>query len=111
MRLPWWGFLFVIVGAIPLFLLFAYFGKSAIARPTLYSVAIIVIAIAMRWRLRKHVWFWITIALIAAVHVPLILFIPWSTRWVPVIVIIPIAMADLYVMLWILSVVGRFVSA
>lgn len=111
MRLPWWGVLCVIVGAVPLFLLFAYFGKSAIARPTLYSFAIIVIAIAMRWQLRKHVWFWITIALIAAVHVPLILFIPWSTRWVPVIVIIPIAMADLYVMLWILSVVGRFVSA
>jgi hypothetical protein len=45
---------------------------------------------------------------LAALHVPLILFVPWTTRWIPVLVIIPIGFADLYVMLWVVSVVGKF---
>jgi hypothetical protein len=56
------------------------------------------------------VWFWITIASLAALHVPLILFIPWTTKWIPVLVIIPIGIADLYAMLWVVSVVGKYVG-
>lgn len=109
-RLPWWGVLCVIFGALPLLFLFDHFGKLALARPTLTSVAMVTIAIALRWQLRRHVWFWITMAVIAALHVPLILFVPWTTKWVPAFVIIPIGMADLYAMLWILSVVGKFME-
>jgi hypothetical protein len=90
--------------------LFDRFGKLALARPTLDSVAMVTIAIAMRWKLRGHVWFWITMTTLAALHVPLILFVPWTTKWVPAIVIIPIGLADLYVMLTIVSVVRKFVE-
>ena len=108
MRLPWWGVLCVMVAAFLLFFLFDHFGKLAIARPTLYSVAVITITIAMRWKLRQHVWFWICMASLAALHVPLILFVPWTTKWIPAIVVIPIGIADSYAMLWVLSVVGKF---
>ena len=47
---------------------------------------------------------------IAALHVPLILFVPWTTKWVPAIVITPIGIADLYAMIAILSVVGKFME-
>jgi hypothetical protein len=110
MRLPWWGAPFILVGAFVLSFLFDHYGKFALARPTLYSVAIIVITIAMRWRLRGHVWFWLTMAFFAALHVPLILFIPWTTKWIPVLVVIPIGIADSYAMLWIVSLVGKFVG-
>ena len=110
MRLPWWGVVCVIFGSILLGLVFVHFGKLALARPTLDSVAMVSIAIAMRWQLRRHAWFWITMTLIVALHVPLILFVPWTTKWVPAIVIIPIGIADLYAMLAILSVVGKFVE-
>jgi len=110
MRLPWWGVLCVIFGAMPLILLFHYFGKSALALPTLCSVAMVALAIVMRWRLRRHVWFWTTMIVIVALHVPLVLFVPWTTKWVPAIVITPIAIADLYVMLAILSFVGKFME-
>jgi hypothetical protein len=96
------------VGAFLLFFLFDHFGKLAIARPTLYSVAIIIITIALRWKLRGHVWFWITMAFLAALHAPLILFVPWTTRWIPALVVIPIGIADSYAMLWVVSVVGKF---
>ena len=65
------------------------------------------VVVAMRWKLRRNLWFWIALTLIAALHVPLILFVPWTTKWVPAIVIIPIAIADLYLMLGILSLVGK----
>jgi hypothetical protein len=64
----------------------------------------------MRWKLRGHVWFWITMAFLTALHVPLILFIPWTDKWIPVLVIIPIGIADSYTMLWVVSIVGKFMK-
>jgi hypothetical protein len=110
MRLPWWGVLCVMIGSLPLYLLFVYFKRFDLARPTLTSVAIVAIAIAMRWKLRRHAWFWGTTTILAALHVALVLFVPWTTKWVPALVIIPIGLADLYVMLWVLSVVGKFME-
>jgi hypothetical protein len=109
-RLPWWGVLCAILGAIVVAFLFDHFGKFALARPTIYSAAMISIAVAMRWRLRRQAWFWITIAVIVALHVPLILFVPWTTKWVPVFAIAPIAIADLYAVLAILSMVEKMVA-
>jgi hypothetical protein len=108
MRLPLWGYIVIPVGAFLLFALFDHFGKLALARSTSFSVSIIIITIAMRWKLRGHLWFWVTMAILAAPHVPLVLFIPWTTKWIPVLVIIPVGIADSYAMLWVLSVVGRF---
>ncbi|MGA8273433.1 MAG: hypothetical protein WB919_17855 [Candidatus Sulfotelmatobacter sp.] len=110
MRLPWWGVLCVIFGTIPLALLFVYFGRYDLARPSLISAAMVAIAIALRWKLRRHVWFWITMGFLAALHLPLILFVPWTTRWIPAVVIVPFGIADLYAMLWILSFVGKFME-
>jgi hypothetical protein len=110
MRLPWWGVLCVIFGTIPLALLFVYSGRFDLARPSLISVAIVAIAIAMRWKLRRHVWFWITMVILAALHLPLILLVPWTTKWIPALVIIPIGFADLYAMLWVVSAVGRLIG-
>jgi hypothetical protein len=110
MRLPWWGVLCVMIGSLPLYLLFVYFGRFDLARPTLVSLAMVAIAVAMRWKLRRHAWFWGTMVILGALHLPLILFVPWTTRWIPAFVIIPIGIADLYVMLWVVSVVGKFMG-
>ena len=110
MRLPLWAYFCVPAGAFVLFAFFDHFGKLAIARPTVFSVAIIIITVAMRWKLRGHVWFWITMASLAVLHVPLILFIPWTTKWFPVLVVIPIGIADSYAMLWVVSVAGKFIE-
>jgi hypothetical protein len=107
-RLSWRGVLGVIFGTVLLGLLFVHFGRFDLARPSLISAATLAIAIGLRWSLRRHLWFWITIIFLAALHLPLILFIPWTTKWIPAVVIAPIGMADLYAMLWVLSVVGKF---
>ena len=107
MRLPWWGVLCVIAGTILIGLAFLKSGRLDLARPSLMTVAVIFLAIVMRWKLRMYAWFWITIAIFAALHIPLILFIPWTTKWIPAIVTAPIAIAHLYLILWVLSVVGN----
>ena len=109
-HLPWWGVLCLIVGSLPIYWLFDHFGRLNIALPTLNCVGMLSFAVAVKWKLRRHAWFWGTMAILAALHVPLILFVPWTTKWVPAIVIIPIGIADLYVMLAIVSVVGKFVE-
>ena len=110
MRLPWWGVLAVIFGTIPLVLLFVYFGRFDLARPALISAGMIAIAVALRWKLRHHWWFWVAITFLTALHLPLILFVPWTTKWIPAFLIAPLGMADLYAMLWVISVVGQFME-
>jgi hypothetical protein len=111
MRLPWWGGVCIFFGTIFLALLFLYFGRLNLARPTFVSVAMIVLAIVMRWKLNHHIWFWITMTFLAVLHVPLILFVPWTTKWIPAVLIAPIGIADLYAMLWILSRVQKSMGA
>jgi hypothetical protein len=110
MRLPWWGVLCWMIGCALIVWLFDHLGRFDLARPALYSIGMFGIAVAIKWKLRRHLWFWITMTVIVALHVVLILFVPWTTKWVPAIVIIPIGIADLYAMLAILSVVGKFVE-
>lgn len=110
MRLPLWAYPWILGGAFLLSLVLDHFGKLALARPVMFSAAIISITIAMRWRLKGHLWFWITMACLTALHVPLILFIPWTTKWIPALILIPIGGADLYAMLRAVSVVGKYMG-
>jgi hypothetical protein len=108
--LPWWGVLSIMLGALPLVLLFVHYGKLALALPTLDSVAVIAYAIALRWRLRRYAWFWMAIALFVVLHTLVILSVPWTTKWIPAFVIAPFAFADLYAMLAILSAIEKFMA-
>jgi hypothetical protein len=110
-RLPWWGVLCLIIGSLPMFWLFDHLGKLRLGLPTLNSIGMLGLAIAAKWKLRQRAWFWVTMFVIAALHVPLILLVPWTTKWVPAIVIAVIDSADICVMLAILAVVEKFVEA
>src|SRR4051812_27962375 len=98
MRLPLWAYPLVLGGAFLLALLLHHFGRLALARPIVFSVSVIGVTIAMRWKLKSQVWFWITMAFLTALHIPLILFIPWTAKWIPALVLIPIGIVDLYAM-------------
>jgi hypothetical protein len=68
------------------------------------------IATALRWKLRRHLWFWVTMTVITALHVPLILYVPWTTKWAPAFMMVPIGLVDLYAMLAIIAVVESYVD-
>jgi hypothetical protein len=107
MRLSLRGGLLVAFGTALLALLFVSIGRFELARPTMVSVAMVGLAITMRWKLRKHLWFWVIMTILAALHLPLILLVPWTTKWIPAVLIAPVGIADLYAMLWIISVVAK----
>lgn len=74
------------------------------------SILVIVFTFAIQWKLRRHVWFWITMTVIVALHVPLILFVPWTSKWVPAPAIAGIDTADICVIFLIVSVVGKLLE-
>ena len=108
--LPWWAVLCGIAVATLAAWLFDHFGRLNQMLPTWNCIAVLGFAIAVKWKLRRHAWFWATMATVAALHVALILFVPWTTTWVPAIAIAAIDSADLIVILVILSVVGKFMD-
>ena len=67
------------IGAIllPMLLLFAYFGKEDVGLAVVIVLGVMAVAIKIRWNLRKHIWFWAIIAVILALHVPLVFMVRW----------------------------------
>ena len=110
MRLPWWALLCIaLVSALSAALL-DHFGRLNLALPILNSIATIGFLVALKWKLRRYVWFWITVSIMAALHVPLIMFIPRTTKWVPAVAIAAIDSVVFCAMLAILLVVGKFMG-
>jgi chromate transport protein ChrA len=110
MRLPRWGILPGIIIAFLCSWLFDYFGKLSMVLPVLNSIGVLGFLIALKWRLRRRIWFWGIMILIAALHVPLILLIPWTTQWVPALAIGVIDSADFCVIVWVLAAVEKFME-
>ncbi len=111
MRLPWWGLLCVMVGMLPICWLFDRAGRLNMVLPTFNCVAVLGFAIVLNWKLRRNAWFWITMTIIVALHVFLILSVPWTTKWVPALTIAGIDSVDFVVILTILAVAAKLVEA
>jgi hypothetical protein len=109
-RIPWWGVLLWMAGCGLFDWLLISLGRFDLALPALNSIAVIGFTIALKRELGRCVWFWITMTILAALHVPLVLLVPWTSKWVPAIAIAAIDSGDLIVMLAIIAVVGRFMG-
>ena len=108
--LPWWGVLCVILFSVLFSYLFSRFGRFDLARPALLCIGALFVAVIIKWDLRRQPWYWVTIAVIAALHVPVVVSFRWTAEWVPAIVTLPIFIADLAIILALLSAVERFVG-
>ena len=84
----------------PVFLLFVYLGKADMGLTVCITLGIIAVAIKIRWKLRKYVWFWATIILILALHIPLFYLVRWPQGNFPTIAYtLPIGIADFFIIL------------
>ncbi|HEY7354589.1 MAG TPA: hypothetical protein VH596_17605 [Terriglobales bacterium] len=110
LHLSWRTRLFILIVGAPTVFLFAVYGRLELAMPLMIIVGMHGLVILFKWKLRRQVWFWIAMTVSAALHVRLILFIPWTTRWVPAVVITVGATADFFLILWILLVIGKFMG-
>ena len=91
----------VIIGAIllPVVILSVYLGQESLGRSVCICLAALMVAIRIRWDLRSHIWFWGTIVLLLALHIPLFLLIRWPHGWVPAVIMLPVAIVDCLVFL------------
>src|ERR1700739_146986 len=58
------------------------------------SIALMIGAVRVFWYLRRHAWFWMTIALLAIIHVVLIVLVPWSNKSFPAPELWPVGIVD-----------------
>jgi hypothetical protein len=80
---------------IPVFILFIYLGKAEMGFTVFIVLSMVLLAIKLQWRLRKHVWFWATIAVVLALHIPLFFIVRWPDTKTPTIAYsLPLGIAD-----------------
>jgi hypothetical protein len=93
-RADWTG-LIVAALAAPVFFLFVYLGKAEMGFNAYIISCAVAIAIRLRWKLRRHAWFWVTIALILALHIPLLFLVRWPQTNIPTIAFsLPLGIVD-----------------
>lgn len=80
-----------------------------------FSLALVLgaaaLAVKLRWKLRKHAWFWATILLILALHVPFLFIVRWPESNVPTIAYsLPIGIVDFLLILGALNLAEKIFS-
>ena len=79
---------------LPVFILVTLLSNAdAGLAASIVSVAIL-FAIKIRWKLRKHIWFWAIIAVILALHVPLVFMVQWPKNAPRLFYTMPLGIAD-----------------
>ena len=91
--------LIALLSGLPFFFLFACLGDPGRGRAVLIAVGVVVIAARARWDLKERIWFWVTLTILAALHVPLVLLVPWTRKSYPGTTLLPIALLD-YAIVW-----------
>ena len=93
----------------PVFFLFVYLGKAEMGFTVIIVLGMIAVAVYLRWKLRKYVWFWATIAVVLALHVPLFFVVRWPDSKVPTIAYsLPIGIADFLLIMGAVGLGKRF---
>lgn len=102
--LPWPAVLLLFVLAALLRGLLKDNGLLYLYLPIWNCAAVFGFLFYLKWRLRGHVWFWITMTAVVALHVLLISFVPSTNKWVPALVIAGVDSLDLCLVFWILGI-------
>lgn len=70
--------LLLILCMLPTFGVFLFFDEPELGLGTCESIGILLIALRATWRLRMHGWYWVAVAILVAIQMPLVLYVPWS---------------------------------
>lgn len=94
-----WLLVVILCGAIP-FLLFAFLlNDPGRGRAAAIATMVIMYAVRGRWNLRRYSWFWVVLTAIVAAHVLLVLFVSWTSKSYPGLLLFPVAVLD-FAIVW-----------
>ena len=103
--------LIIVAALTPVFVLFVFLGKADIGLSACIVSGMVMLAIKLRWNLRKHVWFWATIGLLLALHVPLVLIVRWPQGSLPTLAYtMPLGIADFLIIFGALGLADKLLS-
>lgn len=109
-RADWTG---TVIGGllVPVFFCFVYLGKAEMGFTVCIALGMVMVAIKLRWKLRRHAWFWATIALILALHIPFLFIVRWPQTKIPTIAFsLPLGIADFLLISGAISLAEKFFS-
>jgi hypothetical protein len=66
--------------AFPLIIPFAILGRFEQGMGASCCLAMVLIVARFNWELRKHISFWIAIAVLLLMQLPIVVYVPWSTN-------------------------------
>lgn len=90
---PRWAAL-AMLSSLPILILFAHLGELKRGETAWFCIGMLVIALRACWNLRKHVWFWVTAVILAGLHIPFIVFVPWTSTDYPGWALLPVGLLD-----------------
>jgi hypothetical protein len=88
-----WGLMSAAV-AVPVFFIVMHFAGAGKGRAAAVSSAVMVFGTRVFWRLRHNTWYWLTISILAAIHISLVLLVPWTSEVIPAPALAPVGIAD-----------------
>ena len=90
-----------IVGILaPVFFLITFLSNADMGLAACIVLGMVMLAIKLRWDLRKHLWFWVVIGFILALHIPLVRIVRWPQGNVPTLFYtMPVGIADFLIIL------------
>jgi hypothetical protein len=62
------------------------------------------------WNLRKHLWFWVTVAIIITLHLLAVLFVPWPSTSYPGLTLLPFIVLDYAIVYGCIKLLEKIVS-
>ena len=110
-RVPGWVLLCLFIGTYLCASLFDKFGKLDLVLPIVNTISVLCFTLILHSKLWRQTWFWVAMTIIVMLHVPLILLVPWGTKWVPALAIAGIDTMDICLILSIIVVLGKFMKA
>ena len=110
LHLSWRTRLLIFIVGAPTVFLFGIYGRLELAMPLIIIIGMHGLVIDFKWKLRRQAWFWTAMTVSTALHVPLILFVPWTSQWIPAPLLVPFMAADWCAIIVLISIVGQVVE-
>lgn len=92
--------LLLILCEIIIFSIALFFGQPEIGLSLCISIAILLIALRATWKLHEHVWYWVAVAVSAALQIPFNFYVPLSNNAYRGVTLVTFGLFD-FVVVWV----------
>ena len=95
----------------PVFFLIAFLSNADVGLGACIVLGMMILSVKIRWNLRKHIWFWAIIAVILALHIPLVFMVLWPQGGAPTLFYtMPVGIADFLIISGVLRLAEKCLS-